>query len=86
MRDRDPICAKILATRKLSIKVADACGIRPAAVYQWRRVPPARVLDVAAVLGLTPEQIRPDIFRSKSERESHGKTRKASRRDQRQDC
>jgi DNA-binding transcriptional regulator YdaS (Cro superfamily) len=59
----DKVMTKIRAERGLSIKVAKACGIARAAVYQWSQVPVERVHDVAKVLDMTPEQIRPDIFR-----------------------
>jgi DNA-binding transcriptional regulator YdaS (Cro superfamily) len=64
----DKICARIHAIRGLSARIAEACGIHRSAVYQWKRVPPQQVLTVAAILGLTPEQIRPDIFRPKRSR------------------
>jgi DNA-binding transcriptional regulator YdaS (Cro superfamily) len=59
----DKIVAKIHATRGLSAEIARACGIHRASVYQWKRVPPVQVLTVAELTGLTPEQIRPDVFR-----------------------
>ena len=59
----DGIMRKIRATRGLSITIAKACAIERAAVYQWKRVPVERVHTVAAIIGKTPEQIRPDIFR-----------------------
>lgn len=62
-RPRDPACAKIRASRGLSVRVAEACKIERAAVYQWKKVPIERVHQVAAVIGMTPEQIRPDIFK-----------------------
>lgn len=59
----DPTIRKMRSTRGLSAKVADACGIHRAAVYQWRRVPIERVHEVADVLNIKPEDIRPDVFR-----------------------
>jgi len=59
----DQAIKKIRETRGLAIRVAEACGIARNAVYQWDRVPVERVHDVAKVLEMTPEQIRPDIFR-----------------------
>jgi hypothetical protein len=63
----DKAIQKIRNTRGLSVKVAQACGggITRMAVYQWTRVPIERVHDVAEVIGMTPEQIRPDIFKPK---------------------
>jgi hypothetical protein len=54
---------KILDTWGLRAQIADACGIRHQAISQWKRVPPHWVHVVAKVLDMTPEQIRPDIFR-----------------------
>ena len=59
----DPIIARIRGIRGLSAAIARACGTHRSAVYQWRRVPPARVLVVAQIMKLKPEAIRPDIFR-----------------------
>jgi pyruvate kinase len=62
-KDRDKAVTKIRSKRGLSVRVAEACGIERAAVYQWKKVPIERVYDVAPVIDMTPEQIRPDIFK-----------------------
>jgi len=59
----DRACAKIKETRGLAVRVAEACGIARSAVYQWDRVPIERVHAVSKVIGMTPHQIRPDIFK-----------------------
>jgi len=64
----DRACAKIRATRGLSVRVAEACGIERAAVYQWDQVPIQRVHQVADVIGMAVEDIRPDFFRPKVKR------------------
>jgi hypothetical protein len=64
----DEIIIKIRGERGLSVRIAKACGIERAAVYQWKQVPIERVHAVAKVIGMTPEQIRPDIFLSKRRR------------------
>lgn len=66
----DKIMVKIKSQRGLSSRVAEACGIERAAVYQWKRVPALRVHLVAPVIGMTPEEIRPDIFVPKHRRPS----------------
>lgn len=43
-------------------ELARRLGITPAAVLQWDRVPPNRVLAVEAVTGLSRHVLRPDIF------------------------
>ena len=60
----DKIIPKIRATPGLMSKIARACGIQRQAVQQWDRVPPARAHKVAEIMGLTVEQIRPDIFKA----------------------
>jgi sorbitol-specific phosphotransferase system component IIBC len=59
----DQAIKAIKETRGLAVRVAEACGIARNAVYQWERVPVERVHTVAPILEMTPEQIRPDIFR-----------------------
>jgi len=59
----DQAIKAIKETRGLAVRVAEACGIARNAVYQWERVPVERVHVVAPILEMTPEQIRPDIFR-----------------------
>lgn len=59
----DKVMAYIRNTRGMSVRVAEACGIERAAVYQWTQVPIERVHQVAKVIKMTPEKIRPDIFK-----------------------
>lgn len=42
--------------------LAKALGISTAAVSQWRKVPAKRVGTVANLVGLSPHEIRPDLF------------------------
>ena len=44
--------------------VATALGIRREAVFQWKQrgIPPTRVQALAALSGLEPHILRPDIF------------------------
>ena len=62
---RDRICEKIHSMRGMSVQIADVCGIHPSSVYQWKKVPPQWVQIVAELIGMEPEQIRPDIFKKK---------------------
>lgn len=64
----DKIVTRIHNTRGLQTKIARACGIQRQAVHQWWQVPVERVYTVAYITGLTPEQIRPDIFRKRPRR------------------
>jgi hypothetical protein len=59
----DAIIAMIRGERGLSVRIAEACGIERAAVYQWDKVPLERVHVVAEVLGIAPENVRPDFFK-----------------------
>lgn len=63
-KKQDAAIAFIKAERGMSVKIAKALKIQKAAVYQWRKVPPARVQTVSPIMGREwpPERIRPDIF------------------------
>ncbi|HEY4251225.1 MAG TPA: pyruvate kinase, partial [Roseomonas sp.] len=64
MRDpslRDPALEAILGQRGAVTRIAQGLGISTAAVSQWRRVPDDRVLEVARILGVTPQDVRPDL-------------------------
>jgi len=43
-------------------ELAQALGVTPSAIYQWRRVPAERVRDVSRVTGIPLWELRPDIF------------------------
>ena len=58
---REPTLEDIFARRGAITRIATELGISTAAVSQWRRVPDDRVLDVARILNLTPETLRPDL-------------------------
>jgi transcriptional regulator with XRE-family HTH domain len=67
--DLDSVMKKIRTTRGLSSRIAKACGIERTAVYQWAQVPLKRIMEVADVLNVPPEQVRPDFFRQVRARE-----------------
>ena len=58
---RDPTLEELFARRGAITKIATELGISTAAVSQWRRVPDERVADVARILGVAPEVLRPDL-------------------------
>ncbi|MBE9604610.1 pyruvate kinase [Acetobacteraceae bacterium H6797] len=58
---RDPILEEILARRGMVTRIASELGISTAAVSQWRRVPEERVIEIARLLDMPPELLRPDI-------------------------
>lgn len=43
--------------------LAAALGLTKQAVSQWKRVPANRVLKVAKLASLSPEALRPDVFK-----------------------
>lgn len=52
-----------MATRNGKIAaLAEELGISRAAVSQWPRVPPDRVLEVERITGVPKEELRPDIY------------------------
>jgi hypothetical protein len=59
----DKVIIKIRSVRGLAVRVAEACDVTRMAVYQWQQVPIERVHVVASLIGMAPEEIRPDIFR-----------------------
>jgi DNA invertase Pin-like site-specific DNA recombinase len=63
--NQDEAIRRIRATRGQSTEIARVCGIERAAVYQWKKVPPRWIHQVAEVTGMSLEEIRPDIFRPK---------------------
>lgn len=49
-------------TRGLRLKLARELGLSPGAVYQWRKVPAERVLDVERITGIPRHRLRPDLY------------------------
>lgn len=43
------------------VALATALGIKHQALYNWKRVPAERVLDMERITGIPREQIRPDL-------------------------
>jgi len=44
-------------------KLADALGCDRTTPYSWRRVPAERAVEVAALIGCEPSELRPDVFK-----------------------
>lgn len=59
---RDEIMQMIYARAGYAAAVAKHVGVSPQTISAWRRVPAHHVLDIAPLLELTPEEIRPDVF------------------------
>lgn len=60
---RDAVMRMVFAKRGLAIEIADRLGLTPQGVSSWKRVPAHHAMEVARILDMTPEQIRPDIFK-----------------------
>ncbi len=56
---------RIRAIYGLSRQIADALGLSPSTVSEWRRVPAHHVQKVAEITGIPPEELRPDVFATK---------------------
>lgn len=59
---RDPVLSQAFERRGAVTRVAKALGISTAAVSTWRRVPKARVAAVSDILGVPPQDLRPDLY------------------------
>jgi DNA-binding transcriptional regulator YdaS (Cro superfamily) len=42
--------------------IARALGISRQAIYQWRRVPPERVIELERLSGVPRSELRPDLY------------------------
>lgn len=65
MSDKTPETALEDVKRALggNAGVATALGdLTSQAVSQWKRIPPARVIDVERLTGISRHDLRPDIF------------------------
>jgi hypothetical protein len=59
---RDAVMKMIFAKPGFAADVARHLGMTHQNVSQWNRVPAHHVIEIAGMLGMTPEQIRPDVF------------------------
>lgn len=60
------IKAKVLEAAGGRAALAESLGISPPAISQWERIPAERVGQVSRVTGMSPAEIRPDIFGEKA--------------------
>jgi DNA-binding transcriptional regulator YdaS (Cro superfamily) len=58
----DPVLRRVIEIAGGTAALAQLLGIQAPSIYSWRRVPPNRVKAVAAATGLTPHQLRPDLW------------------------
>jgi pyruvate kinase len=59
---RDQCLDRLMQIRGATKRLAEGLGISTAAVSQWERVPRDRVVQAAAILGVSPEELRPDLY------------------------
>jgi DNA-binding transcriptional regulator YdaS (Cro superfamily) len=62
MTDHRAIIAKLFERAGSASELARRLGITPAAVLQWDKVPPGRVLACEIITGVSRHEIRPDVF------------------------
>ena len=59
----DDAIRAIFAVRGRPVLVAQACKVSRQAIDDWSKVPPQHVVTVATIIKMTPQEIRPDVFR-----------------------
>ena len=59
---RDAVMQMIFKQRGLASQLAKRLKVSQQSISAWNRVPAHDVLEIAPLLKMTPEQIRPDIF------------------------
>lgn len=64
MAEKDPALERAIKAVGNGQVLAEKLGISPQALSQWDKVPPARVLDVERITGVSRYEQRPDIFGS----------------------
>jgi len=58
----DPPLKKALKAAGGVTALAGQLGIVPSAIPQWRRAPAHHCLAIAKLTGISPHELRPDIF------------------------
>jgi|SRR6516225_7240501 hypothetical protein len=59
---RDIGLAKAIAATGSAQKLAKKLGVAPQTIYNWRRIPAERVIDIEAVTGVARKELRPDLY------------------------
>jgi Putative antitoxin of bacterial toxin-antitoxin system, YdaS/YdaT len=67
-RHRDAVMRGIFSKPGFASVIARKLGLTPQNISAWNRVPAHHVLDISPLIGLSPEDIRPDIFGGKRRR------------------
>lgn len=59
---KDTALQKALDNADGGSKLALALGITPQAISQWKKCPPGRALKVAALTGVPPHELCPEMY------------------------
>jgi DNA-binding transcriptional regulator YdaS (Cro superfamily) len=60
-REIDPAIARLRAEGWLG-KIATALGVNRQATHKWLRVPAERVIEVSRITGISPSELRNDLY------------------------
>jgi len=60
---RDAVMQMVFSKPGFAMVLAKKLGLSHQAVSAWTKVPPHHVIELAPILGMSPEAIRPDIFK-----------------------
>lgn len=63
----EKLIAYLNSERGRRVELAETLGISPSAISMWTRVPGERLMDVSRATGLSPEDLRPDMFNPSDE-------------------
>jgi pyruvate kinase len=67
---RDQCLDRLMQIRGATKRLAEGLGISTAAVSQWERVPRDRVVQAARILGVSPCDLRPDLYEAREPAEA----------------
>jgi DNA-binding transcriptional regulator YdaS (Cro superfamily) len=57
----DPGIRKLREAKAFPV-ISEQLGIARTAPYDWKRVPAKRVLAISRITGLSPHELRPDLY------------------------
>jgi len=60
--DRNLQIVRDLIARGHVRRIAEGLGLSTAAIYQWKRVPADRVVDLERLIEIPREELRPDLY------------------------